>query len=221
VAVDLPSDDESADLARYADTVVTAVREADGAGEGGGGQAGRGGPSDVVLVAHSLGGFVAPLVADRLPVRCLVLVAGMVPAPGETAGEWWETSGYAAAVRERDAGRREPAPEAGTDPGTELIATFLHDVDPVLAAEALRRARDQAGRIMSEPWPLDAWPDVPTSYLVLRDDRFFPPPFLHTLARERLGVEADEMPGSHAAYLSRPAELAERLEAYAALPARR
>lgn len=218
VAVDLPSEDESAGLWAYADTVVAAVREA-------------GRDDDVVVVAHSLGGFVAPLVAERIPVRRLVLVAGMVPAPGETASEWWETSGYRAAARERDADQQGEV-ERGTaqqndgasgtdrqndpDPGAEAVALFMHDVEPDLAAEALRRSRDQAERLMADPWPLDAWPDVPTSFLALRDDRVFPPSFLRALARERLGVTADEMPGSHCAYLSRPAELAERLVGYAA-----
>ncbi|WP_043502366.1 alpha/beta fold hydrolase [Georgenia sp. SUBG003] len=196
VAVDLPSEDESADLWAYAETVVAAVRAAQA--------------EDVVVVAHSLGGFVAPLVAARIPVRRLVLVSAMVPAPGETAGEWWDTSGY----REATADAR---------PDADEMALFLHDVDPELAAEALRRSRDQADRMMADPWPLAAWPDVPTSFLVPRDDRVFPSSFLRTHARERLGVTADEMPGSHCVYLSRPAELADRLVAYAELgpPARR
>ncbi|PFG40894.1 pimeloyl-ACP methyl ester carboxylesterase [Georgenia soli] len=231
VAVDLPCEDESAGLAEHADAVVTAIREADGA---------AGGP--VVLVAHSLGGFVAPLVAARTPVRRLVLVSAMVPAPGETAGEWWETSGYRAAARERDASRQDSnvpgdnpgvqdstgrqdgtADEAAHDPDAELVALFMHDVDRELAAEALRRSRDPAERLMSDPWPLPGWPDVPTSFLALGDDRVFPPSFLRAHARERLGVTADEMPGSHCAYLSRPGELAERLVGYAALdrPSRR
>jgi hypothetical protein len=35
-------------------------------------------------------------------------------------------------------------------------------------------------------------------------------------ARERLGIEADEMDGGHYVTLSRPFELAERLDMYAA-----
>ena len=35
-------------------------------------------------------------------------------------------------------------------------------------------------------------------------------------ARERLGIEADEMDGGHYVTLSRPRELAQRLDAYAA-----
>jgi hypothetical protein len=54
------------------------------------------------------------------------------------------------------------------------IAVFLHDVPPDLAAEVMARGRDQAETPMLEPWPLDAWPNVPTRYLLCRDDRFFP-----------------------------------------------
>jgi hypothetical protein len=35
------------------------------------------------IVAQSLGGFTAPLVRDRVPVELLVLIAPMIPAPGE------------------------------------------------------------------------------------------------------------------------------------------
>ncbi|GAA4430210.1 hypothetical protein GCM10023169_33320 [Georgenia halophila] len=190
VATDMPSEDDGAGLADYADAVVSAVRAEYGDVDG----------RDVVVVGHSLGGFVAPLAADRLRARHLVLVAAMIPLPRETAGEWWQTSGFTATQREEY---------------DDEVAAFLHDLDPDLAAEALRRSRNQSGRMMADPFPLPAWPDIPTSFLVFRDDRFFPAPFLHRLARERLGVEADEMPGSHAAYLSRPTELADRLLAYA------
>jgi hypothetical protein len=33
--------------------------------------------------------FAASLVAARTEVAELVLVAPMIPAPGETAGDWW------------------------------------------------------------------------------------------------------------------------------------
>jgi len=40
-------------------------------------------------VGQSLGAFAASLVAARLEVAELVLVAPMIPVPGETAGDWW------------------------------------------------------------------------------------------------------------------------------------
>jgi pimeloyl-ACP methyl ester carboxylesterase len=77
IAVDLPGDDETAGLPRYTELVVDAI----------------GSRPDVVLVAGSLGGFTAPLVCERVPVRELVLVNAMIPDPGETASEWWAHTG--------------------------------------------------------------------------------------------------------------------------------
>jgi pimeloyl-ACP methyl ester carboxylesterase len=88
VAVDLPCEDESAGWWEYAGAVVGAIGERDG----------------LVVVGHSLGGFTAPLVCTRLPVDLLVLVAAMVPAPGESGTEWWAGSGYESAAREQDTG---------------------------------------------------------------------------------------------------------------------
>jgi pimeloyl-ACP methyl ester carboxylesterase len=192
VAVDLPCDDPAAGLAEYADTVVAAVAVAvaDGA------------PDDLVVVAHSLGGFTAPQVAERLEARLLVLVTAMVPVPGETAGDWWTTSGYEAATRGRES--------------LDETALFLHDVPAELGAAALANGRDQAAAPMRDPWPLDTWPDVPTRFLLCRDDRFFPPEWMRGLVRERLGIEPDEIDGSHAVYLSNPGELAQRLDDYRA-----
>ena len=185
VAVDLPVDDESAGLAEYADTVVAAIGD-------------RG---DLVLVAHSLGAFTAPLVCARVPVELIVLVAGMVPAPGERAADWWSNTGYA------------EAPTREYDGEMEL---FMQDVPPDLAAAALAKERDQAARPTMDRWPLQRWPDVPTRYLLCRDDRLLPAEWIRGVVRERLGVEADEIDGGHCVYLSRPANLAERLVSFAA-----
>jgi pimeloyl-ACP methyl ester carboxylesterase len=179
VAVDLPSEDGSAGWWEYADAVVQAV----------------GDRSDVVVVGHSLGGFTAPLVCLRIPVNLLVLVAAMIPSPGELFADWWANTGYE---------------ESGYDD------VFYHDVPPELAAEARRRERDEAARALREPWPLEAWPDTPARYLLCRDDRMFPAGWARRHACERLGIDADEVDGGHYVSLSRPRELAGRLVAYAA-----
>ena len=191
VAPDLPCDDESAGLAEYTAAVTEAV----------------GRRNDVVVVAHSLGGFTAPLVCDRLPAGLLVLVAAMVPAPGERATDWWGNTGLAEAARED---RR----RVGHD-GSET-AVYLHDVPDDVAAWAMEKERDQAEAPMLEPWPLEAWPDVPTRYLLCTEDRFFPAEWTRRMVEERLGVRPDEIESGHCPYLSRPAELAERLQRYAA-----
>lgn len=191
VAVDLPIEEPDATLADHAAAVVDALADAE----------------DVVVVGHSLGGFVAPLVVDALGSRArgLVFVAGMVPRPGETFGAWWEDTGYAAAAAERDA--REGAPEGD-------VETYVHDVEPALAADALSRGREPQERALAEPWPLAALPDVPTAYVLCRDDRLFPAVWLRGVVRDRLGIACDELDGGHMPMLSRPVALATLLAGY-------
>jgi len=165
----------------------------------------------VTLVAQSMGGLTAPLVPARRPVALIVLVNAMIPSPGETGGEWWDAVGQEEARRENDA-REGRSPDAGFDP----VVHFLHDVPPEVAEEGAAHQRAQSGTPFGEPWPLDAWPGLPTRVLIGQDDRFFPAALQRRVALERLGIAADEMPGGHLVALSRPAELADRLEAYLA-----
>lgn len=181
VPVDLPIEDESAGWWTYADAVVDALGDRP--------------LRDLVVVGHSLGGFTAPLVCARLPVDLLVLVAAMIPAPGELFSDWWANTGYQ---------------------GSGYDDVFYHDVPPVLEADATRRERSEAAAALQEPWPLRAWPETPTRYLLCRDDRMFPAPWARRHARERLGLDADEIEGGHYVTLSQPRRLAERLMAYAA-----
>jgi pimeloyl-ACP methyl ester carboxylesterase len=180
VAVDLPCDDDAAGLQEYADSVVEAV----------------GDRRELILVAQSLAGFTAPLVCTRLPVKLMVLVAAMVPAPGESPGEWWVNTGH-----------------VFPDPFDPAVV-FTHDLPSGLAAESLQHLREQSATPFQLPWPLDAWPDVPTRFLLCRDDRFFPAEFQRRVVRDRLGIVPDEMSGGHLPALARPDELVQRLEAY-------
>jgi pimeloyl-ACP methyl ester carboxylesterase len=157
--------------------------------------------TDLIVVAQSAGGFTAPLVCDRVTVELLVLVAPMIPAPAEAPAEYWAHTRYHEEARDRY---------------DDVIALFYQDVPPELAAEALKRGRSQSEARMEEPSPLRAWPEVPTRVLICRDDRLFPPGFLRRVAQERLGITPDEIDGGHTPALSRPHELADRLEAYAA-----
>jgi pimeloyl-ACP methyl ester carboxylesterase len=69
----------------------------------------------------------------------------------------------------------------------------------------------QSGTPFGEPWPLPAWPDVPTRVLSSLDDRLFPVEFQIRVARERLGITPETLPGGHLVALSRPQELAAQL----------
>jgi hypothetical protein len=120
----------------------------------------------------------------------------MVPRPGETAGRWWTNTGHVF-----------PEP---FDP----LTVFLHDVPADVVAESANHVRRQSDTIFTQPWPLPAWPAVPTRYLISVDDRFFPADFQHRVVRERLEITPDEMPGGHLPALAQPRELVARLESY-------
>ncbi|HEY7432228.1 MAG TPA: alpha/beta hydrolase [Streptosporangiaceae bacterium] len=193
VAVDLPAADESAGLPEYTDLVIAAA----------------GGRDDVVLVAQSLGGFTVPLACARLPVKLLVLVNAMIPAPGETAGQWWDNTGWEAA-------RVAAARAAGYSTEFDLATYFLHDVPADVAAAGEPYQQPEADVVFGQPCGFERWPDVPTRVLAGTGDRFFPLAFQRRVARERLGLPTGETPGGHLAALSHPAELAHRLGQYPA-----
>jgi pimeloyl-ACP methyl ester carboxylesterase len=152
IAVDLPGDDPAKGLPEYVDLIVEAAAGLD----------------DVVLVAQSIGGFSGSWAAARLPTSRIVLLNAMIPLPGETAGEWWDATGSAEARRDNDI-REGRDPDANFD----LETYFLHDVPADALASLSAEARDEADAIFATPWGLDAWPDIPTTVLAGRDDRFF------------------------------------------------
>jgi pimeloyl-ACP methyl ester carboxylesterase len=195
VAVDLPAAEDRAGLRAYADTIVDAI----------------GGQRDVVVAALSFGAFSAPLACERVPVSLLVLLNPMIPTPGEPFNDWWTATGQGEAFRAvaRDLGITER--ELQDD---EVL--YYHDVSPDKVAEAKVLPARQSSTPLSEPWPLRRWPDVPTRVLIGRDDRVFPEAFQRRVARERLGLEIDVVPGGHMAAISHPAEVADRLDRYAA-----
>jgi pimeloyl-ACP methyl ester carboxylesterase len=190
VAVSLPNW-PGATFADHADAIVAAADSAE----------------DVTLVAQSMGAFSAPLAGERLPVSELVLLNAMIPAPGETAGEWWENTNQADAMRRNDV-REGRDPDAGFDAQTH----FLHDLSPeVLVLLSSAGDAEPVDSLFETGFALTHWPDVPTTVLAGRDDRFFPYEFQRRLALERLDLEAEPLPGGHLLALSQPDALVARL----------
>src|SRR3954462_7411672 len=102
VAPDLPSPDDDAGLDAYLEAALFALD-------------GDGGADELVVVGQSLGAFTAPVAAAQRGAAELLLVAPMIPAPGETPGDWWDATGQAAA--QADAARADGRdPDAPFDP---------------------------------------------------------------------------------------------------------
>ncbi|MCV7360127.1 alpha/beta fold hydrolase [Mycolicibacterium neworleansense] len=193
VAMDLPCDDASASFEAYADVVCAAL---DGCND------------DVVLVGHSLGANTIPLVAARRPVRHLVYLCGAVPAIGRSvidqiAGTDMMGQGWDAGLGEPDAQQR----TTWVDPDCARALLFA-DCDEPTAEAAFTRLRPQARYPSTLPFSLSEFPAVGHTTVICSDDRMVNPAWSRRVARERLGANVVDLPGSHSPFFSRPSTLA-------------
>ena len=182
VAMDLPTANPNDTLDDCADAVVTAV----------------GDRTDVIVVGHSLGGYTAPIAAERLAASGLVFLSAMIPQPGEEFGDWWSNTGF-------------DKEDISEDPAV----TFFNGVPDDLADEALLHERDQQGIWLSEPWPGHLPLPIPTGAILCLDDNFFPADFMRRQVRDRLGIDPIEIPGGHYAAISEPVAVATALNDFA------
>lgn len=193
-APDLPCDNVAAGLSQSTGAAVASLRGAAG---------------DVIVVGHSLGALVAPLVAHRLPIRRMVMLAGIVGAPRASL------ESLAAEDADRD------LPLGGADLETDREGRFrfsaegarrllYHDCLPEAAEAAIARLRFQRS-MWTEVADFDAWPRVETMSIICAEDRLVNPAWSKRVARERLGVEPIELPGGHSPFLAQPAALADAL----------
>ncbi len=198
ISVDLPCEDRLSGAAEYAEVTLRALAATDG---------------DVVLVAHSLGGLTAPLVAAHRPVRRMVFIAGLLPVVGMSLNDQMAASDLEIIL---------PG-VAGVDGAngidvTAAIEVFYPDAPRDLAEAAVRRLRRQRGRPFREVTPLQKWPDVPSAYLVCAADQVVNPAWARREVPGRLGIEPVEIQGDHSPFLARPAELAGLLMSLDAVP---
>ncbi len=186
VAVELPCDDVDAGAQDYARTIADALGDAE----------------DVVLVGHSLAGLSVPLVPALRPVARIVLIAGLLPRPGMSLIDQLkqDRGGIVIAGNEGraiDASKRTEWIDAAA-----AARAMYTDVHPLFAAAAFARLRPQAAKPQVEPTPLEAWPDVPTEYVVCAQDRMVDPGY-----QRRAPFTQHVMASAHSPMLSRPAEL--------------
>jgi pimeloyl-ACP methyl ester carboxylesterase len=187
-------------MSDYADAVVNAIDDANTYTDV---------LEELFVVAHSFGGFTAPLVAERLPTAGLVYVTAMVPRPGESPDDWWSNTGHAEAVR------IQAARDGGLTGASDPYVCYFHDVPKELADQVSRREPPPpSNTAYYEPWPLDTDPTTPARYILCTEDRLFPAAFQRQLARDRIGITPDEITSGHCPALSHPTELAAMLNTF-------
>src|SRR5258706_893512 len=163
--------------------------------------------SEVVLVGHSYGGAVITEAGTHPKVSSLVYITAFAPDKGESVASLIANSppgapvppilppkdGYLFLDREKFAASFAADVEANT-------ASFMADSQVPWGVDALSGA-------VSEP----AWKTKPSYYLVATEDKMIPPPAQRAMAG-RAKAQLMEVAGSHAIYVSKPAEVAEIIE---------
>jgi pimeloyl-ACP methyl ester carboxylesterase len=200
VAMDLPTDDTSTTCDTFADVICSALDD-------------RG--DDVVVVGHSYGGFVLPLVAARRPVRHLVYVCAYYPCIGRSVDDQ---------LRD-EPDLFNPAAYAGLENDSQsrlvwvdyaLVREMVYaDCDEETVDAAVKRLRPQSTHANTIPCSLTEYPAVPCTSVVCTDDRVLRLEPAKRLAARR-GGELVELPGSHSPFFSKPEALAEVLLCIAA-----
>jgi pimeloyl-ACP methyl ester carboxylesterase len=193
VVPDLPSEDTALGLEDYADTIERALGDAD----------------DVVLVPHSLGGLVGPVVARRRPLRALVYLSALVPEPGLSFGDQLAAAEEPVLLFE---GGRE-VDELGRShwPDPEATARIMYpDLSPEDARWAAERLRRQAQKSQGEPSPAPP-PGLRTESVIGAHDRLLSPDWSRRVAHDRFGVEPVELPAGHFSIITHPQPLADAL----------
>ncbi|MFF3753535.1 alpha/beta fold hydrolase [Streptomyces sp. NPDC002018] len=171
--------------------------------------------SNVTLVAHSWGGYLAGGAEKRLAGRLkqVIFFSAFVPRAGESL---LDAVGPDHGALFEELGRASED-DTVTLPFEIFASGFMQDADEATARAIYELLRPQPYRTVADVATADAAPtgaDVPSAYLLAADDCSLPPGEYGWLPRfpERLGgVPVVRTPGSHEALFTRPEELSRTL----------
>ena len=85
------------------------------------------------------------------------------------------------------------------------------DCDEPTAEAAVNRLGPQARYPYSAPFSLAEFPTVACTSVICSEDQIVRPEWSRRIARDRLGADIKELPGSHSPFLSRPSAVADVL----------
>jgi pimeloyl-ACP methyl ester carboxylesterase len=164
-------------------------------------------PGPVILVGHSYGGVVITEAGNDPKVVGLVYIAAFAPDRGESVS----------------ALIKDPPPGAAVPPILPPQEGFLFLDNARFRASFAADVDSQTAQFMADsqvPWGVGAlsgaisepaWRSKPSWYLIATDDRMIPPPAQQFMSK-RAGSTTVEVKGSHAVYVSKPADVAALIE---------
>ena len=197
VVPDLPSEDTEAGLEEYAATIDRELGDA----------------VHVVLVPHSLGGLVGPVVAARRPLSAVVYLCALVPEAGLSFNE--QLAAAEEPVLSLEGGRQIDDKGRSHWPDPEATARIMYgELSPEDARWAAGQLKPQAQKSQGERSPAPP-AGLRVESVIGANDRLLSPEWSRRAARMRLGVEAVEIPAGHFPMITHPELVAEALSTHA------
>jgi pimeloyl-ACP methyl ester carboxylesterase len=161
-----------------------------------------------IVAGHSYGGqVITALGADAPNVAGLVYIAAFGLDQGESLGALLSQGPVTPALAHLSTDKQ----GFGWLSEDDFVRHFAGDVDQVKARVMYAVQQPIAMSIFEEPMGDPAWKTLPSWYLVATDDQALPPE-AERLFATRMGATTVEIPSSHVAMVSHPAEVAQLIE---------
>lgn len=157
-----------------------------------------------VVVGHSYGGMVLTNAAAGVPdVRALVYVASFAPAPGDSVGSLSAMNPGSGVTQENLVIRPTPTGLDGYINPKVFRTVFAGDLPFAMTASMAASQRPSDLSVLDDPSGAPAWADIPSWYLVARNDNVIPAATQRFMA-QRAGATTIEVASSHVAMISQP-----------------
>jgi pimeloyl-ACP methyl ester carboxylesterase len=165
-----------------------------------------------IVVGHGYGGQIMTALGDEAPnVVGLVYIAALGLDEGESLGALLSQGPPTPALAHLFTDSR----GFGWLSEDDFVNHFAADVDPIWARVMYAVQQPLASSAFTDVMGVPAWKALPSWYLVALNDEAIPPDAERQFA-ERMGAITLEVPSSHVAMVSNPAEVAELIEKAAA-----
>jgi pimeloyl-ACP methyl ester carboxylesterase len=161
-----------------------------------------------IVVGHSYGGqIITALGADAPNVVGLVYIAAFGLDEGESLGALLSQGPVTPALEHLFTDSR----GFGWLSEDDFVNHFAADVEPIQAKVMYAVQQALASTAFTDLMGVPAWKSLPSWYLVAQNDEAIPPDAERMFA-SRMGATTVEIPSSHVAMVSHPAEIADLVE---------